>query len=204
MNGRVWGPPSPPWKQISSSKAQPFVEDRVVEAADHDVGDVGEAIGAQQVARRPRGEVAQRILALDAVLVEVTCPVRAKHNRAVFGRAHEQPANMRMLAQRSGQLWMALIDLLEREPAAFLHQVDESEVAGAQDNDVAAGDVGPVAFLGFGSGRLIDGVMCHRRLLVASRETGHAVPSRSDRSTSSSSPYPWRCLNVAPWVWSVV
>ena len=50
-NGLVCGPPSPPWKEISSSNAHPSLEVGVIEAADHDVGHVLEPIRAQQVPR---------------------------------------------------------------------------------------------------------------------------------------------------------
>ena len=46
MNGLVCGPPSPPWNEISSSNAQPCSKARVVEAVDHDVGDMLESVGA--------------------------------------------------------------------------------------------------------------------------------------------------------------
>ena len=46
----------------------------------------------------------ERILALDAALVEVARAVGAEHDRAVLGRAHEQPADVRVLAQRREQL----------------------------------------------------------------------------------------------------
>ena len=35
---------------------------------------------------------------------------------------------------------MPLVDLFHREPTALLHQVDESEIAGAEHDDVAIGD----------------------------------------------------------------
>ncbi len=61
---------------------------------------------------------------------------------------------------------MAFVDLLEREPAAFLHQVDEAEVARAEHDDIAVGDVvlGPLRLL---PGGVADGVSDHRALLVS-------------------------------------
>ena len=63
------------------------------------------------------------------------------------------------------------VDLLERQPAALLHQVDEPEVARAEHDDVAVGDVvlGPLGLL---PGRLADGVADHRALLVAAGDPG--------------------------------
>ena len=43
-------PPMPPWNEMSSRTRSPL-ELLVVEAVHHDVGDVGEAVGAQQVGR---------------------------------------------------------------------------------------------------------------------------------------------------------
>ena len=84
----------------------------------------------------------------------------------MLGRADEQPADVRVLAQRGQQLGVALVDLLEREPAALLHQIDEAEVARAHHDDVAVGDVvlGPLRPL---PGGLAEGVADHRALLVA-------------------------------------
>ena len=98
MNARVCGPPSPPWNEISSSNAQPSSSVGVVEAADHDVGDVREAVGAQQVPRRARREVRERVLALDAAVVEVARAVAPSASGAVLVGADEQPADVRMLA----------------------------------------------------------------------------------------------------------
>ena len=143
MNGRVCGPPSPPWKEISSSKAQPSSSVGVVEAADHDVGDVREAVGAQQVrgrggreARRagprPRrgrvGEVARR---------------RARRARPAPCSAERTSSQPMCGCSRSAGIscGMALVDLLERQPPRLLHQVDEAEVPRAEDDDLAAADV---------------------------------------------------------------
>ena len=118
-----------------------LVELGVVEAADHDVGDVLEAVGAQEVLRRGRRERRERVLALDAAVREVVGAAGAERDRAVLGRAHEQPADVRVRAERGKQLRVPRVDLLERQPAALLHQVDEPEVARAEHDDVAVGDV---------------------------------------------------------------
>ena len=59
-----------------------FLEVRVVEAADHDVGHVREAVRAQQVAGGARREGRQRVVALDAALGEVVRPGRRRARRA--------------------------------------------------------------------------------------------------------------------------
>ena len=72
---------------------------------------------------------------------------------------------------------MALLELLEREPAADLHQVHEPEIARAEHHDLTVGDVvlGPLrlCLLGVGpAGRLLDGGLDHCVLLVAARVAG--------------------------------
>ena len=64
-----------------------------------------------------------------------------------------------------------LVDLLDREPAALFHEVDEPEVAGAEHDDVAVGDVvlGPLLLL---PGRLAERVADHRALLVSAGDPG--------------------------------
>ena len=64
-----------------------LVEVGVVEAADHDVADVLEAVGAQQVLRRVRREVGERVLAVDATLREVVGAVGAERDGAVLARS---------------------------------------------------------------------------------------------------------------------
>ena len=66
---------------------------------------------------------------------------------------------------------MPRLDLLERQPAALLHQVDEPEVARAEHDDVLIGDVvlGPLGLL---PRRLADGVADHRALLVPAGDPG--------------------------------
>ena len=113
----------------------------VVEAAHHDVGDVREPVGAQQVRGRGGRERRERILALDAPVGEVVGAAGAERDRAVLGGADEQPADVRVRAEGGDELRVALVDLLERQPAALLHQVDEAEVARAEHDDVAVGDV---------------------------------------------------------------
>ncbi len=117
------------------------LERRVVEAADHDVGDMGEPVGAEEVLRSGRREGCERILALDTPVREVAGAVRAECERPVLGGADEEPADVWVVAQRRDQVGMAFVHLLERQAASFLHQVDEPEVAGAHHDDVLVGDV---------------------------------------------------------------
>src|SRR4051812_42161484 len=80
-----------------------LVERRVVEAADHDVGDVREAVGALEVQRSRRREGRERVSALDLTAVQVARAVAAEDDRAALGRAHEQPADVLVRAQRSDE-----------------------------------------------------------------------------------------------------
>ena len=66
-----------------------LVEQRVVEAADHDVGHVREAVGAPQVLGRVRREARERVLALDAAVGEVVRAARAERDRPVLLGADE-------------------------------------------------------------------------------------------------------------------
>ena len=50
-------------------------------------------------------------------------------DRALRGGPDEDPAHVRVLAQRWNQPRVALLDLLERQPPRLFHHVDEPEVA---------------------------------------------------------------------------
>ena len=62
-----------------------LVEIGVVEAPDHDVADVLEAVGPKQVLRRMRREQRERVFALDATLAEVVGAVGPERDSAVLG-----------------------------------------------------------------------------------------------------------------------
>ena len=82
---------------------------------------------------------------------------------------------------------MALVDLFERQPAALLHQVDEAEVAGAEHDDVAIGDV----VLGLLLLSLpVASLMAWPTIELCSSPPAipWTSPRASERSTSSSSP----------------
>ena len=75
-----------------------LLEIGVVEAPDHDVADMLEAVGPEQVLRRVRREQRERIRALDAALREVVGAVGAERDRAVLRGAQEQPADVGVVA----------------------------------------------------------------------------------------------------------
>ena len=83
-----------------------LVEHRVVEAPDHDVRDVLEAVRAQEVAPGVRRERGERILADDTPVGQVAGALRAERDRAVALRADEEPADVRVLTQRRDELGM--------------------------------------------------------------------------------------------------
>ena len=97
----------------------------------------------------------------------------AQRHRAVLGGADQQPADVRVLAQGGEQLGVARLDLLQRQPALLLHQVDEPEVARAEHHRLAIGDVVLRPLRRLAAGRLAERVADHRRLLVAAGELGH-------------------------------
>ena len=66
--------------------------------------------------------------ALHAAVGEVVDAVRAERDRAVLGGPDEDPTHVRVLAQRGNESRVALLDLLEGQPAGLLHQVDEPEI----------------------------------------------------------------------------
>ena len=116
MNGRVW---SRPGRRGTRSAPRTRSPRRAGgrRSCHHDVGDVREAVGAPQVVRRVRREVRQRVLALDPAVGEVVRAARAERDRAVLRERTSSEADVRMLAQRREQLRVALLDLLERQPA---------------------------------------------------------------------------------------
>ena len=71
---------------------------------------------------------------------------------------------------------MASVDLLQREPARLLHQVDEPEVARAEHDHLLAGDVVLRPLLPCRAGRLADRVSDHR--VVARRLPRSRSPCR--------------------------
>ena len=180
-----------------------LVELGVVEAADHDVADVLEAVGAQQVLGRGGRERRERVLALDAAFGEVVGAAGAEGDRAVLGGVDEQPADVGVLAERGQEL-----------------------AGGAPRSPRASGGGAPP------SGRRARGCRSRARRRRGRRRRSWAAspacpvasptarptielcssppaipdtsPRASERSTSSSRPYPLRCLNVAPCVcpWS--
>ena len=109
-----------------------LLELRVVEATDHDVRHVLETVRAQQMGRSIRGERRERIVALDATVNEVVSASGIDGQRTLLGRVNEQPADMRMSAERRDQARMALLDLLGGQAPLLLHQIDQAEVARAE------------------------------------------------------------------------
>ena len=84
----------------------------------------------------------ERVVALDAAVGEVARAARRRARPAPSRR--ERTSRSRRGGARgapgSARGWRSL-DLLERQPARLVHQVDEPEVARAEHDDVLAGDV---------------------------------------------------------------
>ena len=66
-----------------------------------------EAVGPAKMLCGGRGEVRERIVALDAVVREVADAAAAECDRPVLRRAYEQPADVRMLAERGDERGVA-------------------------------------------------------------------------------------------------
>ena len=152
-----------------------LLEIGVVEAPDHDVRHVREAVRPQEMTGRVRRERRQRILALHGSLGEVMRAGRAERDRAAFGRADEQPADVRVLAKRREEARVPLVELLERQAARLVHERDETEVARAEHDRLPVGDVVLGALLRLdASRRLADREPDHGVLLVAAGDLSHA------------------------------
>src|SRR3954451_12686618 len=77
-----------------------------------------------------------------------------------------------MRAERRQQLGVALVDVLERHAFRTLHEVDEAQVAGAEDDDVALGRLLLLALGGLlgAARRLVEGARDAGGVLVAGRD----------------------------------
>src|SRR5215204_1581425 len=120
--------------------------------------------------RRVRCEGRQGILALDDVLAKVVRACGTDCNGTPLRGSDEEPADVRVRAECRDQPRMALVDLLEREPASLLHQRDETEVSRAEHDDLPVRDVvlRALALLRVWSpGRLTHCQPDHRLLFVA-------------------------------------
>ena len=98
-------------------------------------------------------------------------------------------------AQRGEQLAGGAVDLLARHPPRRAHEVDEAEVARAQDDDVAPGD-GLLVGAWPAARRLVQGVVDHGLLLVAAgalrRRPRSATGGRARRGRSRCAAGRWR------------
>jgi hypothetical protein len=109
----------------------------VVEAVHEQVGRVRERVGPEQMARGAGREGGERILALDVAVAQPVRAVRAERDGAVGLRPDQHEPHVRVGAQRSDQLRVTAVDLLQGQPLLAVHQVDEAEIAGAQHDDLA-------------------------------------------------------------------
>ena len=176
-----------------------LVEIRVVEQADHDVGDVPEAVRAQEMPWRIGRERRERILALDAPVGEVVEVRSYSTTGPCSAERTSRPADVRVRGERGQQARVPLVDLLARHSARLVHQVDEAEVARRQHNDLLSRDVVlRMLLLGLAAG-LAEGVADGGVVLVTAREGGDVA--RLERLPDELvEPVAVRCLNVAPWV----
>jgi hypothetical protein len=145
-----------------------LVELGVVEAPDHDVRDVREAVRSKQMHRSVGREDRKRVLALDAILAEIADAARAERQGAVLLGVDEQPADVRVPPQGGDEGRMTFVDFLEREPARFPQQVDESQIPRAEDDDLLVTHIvlRPLRLGGL-AGRFVQREADHGVLLVA-------------------------------------
>ncbi len=164
-----------------------LLEIRVVEAPDHDVGDVLEAVGAQEVLRGGRRERRERVVALDRPVGQPPLPFAP---RTSGPRSSERTSSQPMCGceRRAGiEPRMARVDLLERQPARLLHQVDQPEVARSEHDDVLVPDflLGLLLLLRLPADRLADRMADHRLVLVPLPGLGDAAALELRRTRSS-------------------
>ena len=160
-----------------------LVEVGVVEGADHDVGDVREPVRAEQVPRRVRREVRERVLALDPSVVQEVRPLAPIASAPCSSeRTSSQPTCGCAASAGTSRGWRC-VDLLARHPARLVHQVDEPEVPRREHDDVLSGDVvlRPLFCLRAGSCRLAER-RCRRR----GRARRRRVERRDVRRTRAS------------------
>ena len=190
MNGCVCGPPEPAVEGDQLLEGAALLELGVVEAADHDVGHVREAVRAEQVTGRVRRERRERVLALDHAVGQV---VRAAAPSATGPRsdgADEHPAHVRVRAER-------------RESASGGARRSPRASAGAAPPAARSGPGCPSrarrravrhVLLGAPSSSRVRPVASPIAwptidvLLVAAGDLGRPTRRSSERSTSSSSP----------------
>src|SRR3569833_2335918 len=143
-------------------------------ASDRSLPGQGEAATARPATQRaPRRLRRERVAALDAILLEVVDAVRTEDDGPVLRRARQHPPDMRVRAERREQPRVPLLDLLERQPLPLAEQVDETEVAGSEDDDVACRDIAVRRLLRRRADGLTDGMPDHRVLLVAALDLRH-------------------------------
>jgi hypothetical protein len=106
-------PPHSPVRSDELLEGRDLVEVRPVGAVDDDVRAVGEGIGAPDVPGRVRPEGRERIVALDARLVEVVGAGAADRHRAVRLGAHEQEADPLVVAQGGDHSGVARLQPLQ-------------------------------------------------------------------------------------------
>ena len=117
-------------------------------------------------------------------------PPRAERERAVGAPSARARSRCAGCSSSAGdQRGMALLDLLEREPVRALHQVDEPEVARAEDDDVAVRrDLGALVLAPCRRGRSPRRARAPIAVAFSSpASTPSTSPPDSERSTSSSS-----------------
>src|SRR5204863_2849644 len=102
----------------------------------------------------------------DAVLLEIPGAAAAEHDRPVLLGVDEHPADVPMGTEGGDQVGMPHLELLERHSSLLVDEVDEAEVARAEDHRTVVRQIALLLLLAR-SRRLGRGVADHRVLLVA-------------------------------------
>ena len=87
-------PAEPAVKRDQLLEGACLLEVGVIEAPDHDVGDMGKPVRPQQVARRVGRERTERILAHDPAVGQVVGSPGTERDGAALGRSNQKPADV--------------------------------------------------------------------------------------------------------------
>src|SRR5580765_203587 len=118
-----------------------FFQSLVVEAPDHDVGDVGEAVCAQQMSGSVPRERCQWIDSVDAARGEVVRSRRAENDGPFFLAPDQEPADVRVIAQRRQEARVPVVQFFECEAAPLVHEIHEPQVSGAENDHITVRDI---------------------------------------------------------------
>ena len=112
-----------------------LAELRIVLTEQQQVRRVGHRVLALQAHDRVRSEELRRVLAFDAILVEVPGALRAEDHGPVLPRSNHHQAHAWMRGDRGHQPRVQFLELFDRQSLIVAGEPHEPQVAGAHDGD---------------------------------------------------------------------